>query len=491
MGAMRPASRMRPVELVDDADDRGPPAGGSSLHGGGPGAAGPGDPPTGTGPQPPGRRWWPWALGALVAVVAAGALATAATERAATARADAFARFEGVVRPLDEAPVVRWRTGADGPTPVMTSGGAIVTVSDDEGPWVVRSSDPATGDLRWRAEVTETPGAGFESVAVACAGDPDPTALLLCLWNEPNVVYGSAGESTPYVPPTHVLALAPDDGTRRGTWEVTGPLLGALRHEDDLVVATALPDRRVLVERRAGADGTVRWSWTSPGPLVDDGGVRAAPDLRLAGDVVALVAVSTVLFDVDDGRVLEDGPPGRQILVSALPDGGFATWTSGLAGQLRDADGAVRASAPGLPASPVGDRSVDALLVDAGSRVLGVRPTDGTTIWSLPTSMSPVAVADGVVVLAGEASVGAADGADGRLLWERDLVVAPRSSPLTDALHVLVAEHEGPDSTTLVARGLRDGVEAWRVVLPDGVRAVTAAGGHVVARTASEVLVLG
>ncbi|GIG39924.1 outer membrane protein assembly factor BamB family protein [Cellulomonas phragmiteti] len=491
MGAVRPASQMRPVELVEEDDDR-PGAGGASARDDAPragGHGGSGDPLDGT-TRAPGRRRWPWLVAALALAVGVAALATGVTERAARERADAFAALPGVVRPLEAAPVERWRTTADGPTPVLGAAGAVVTVARTQGTWAVRSSDPTSGEVRWQVEVVAEAGSGFESVAVACAPGTDPAAVLICLWNEPNVLYGSAGESTPYVPPTHVLALDPDDGATYGTWQIEGRLLGVTRHDDDLVVATGQRDRHVLVERRGSADGDVRWSWTSPGPLVDSGGVRAAPALADGGSVVALVAVSTTVLDVRTGDVLEAGPPGRQILVGGLPDGGYVTWESAVGGTLRDPDGSVRGAVPALPSPVVGDGSVDALLLDAGNRALAVQPTDGAVTWALPTSMTPVAVARGVVVMAGDATVGAVDGVDGRLLWEQRLAAEQRIRPLTDGLHVLTAEPDGADGHELVARGLRDGVEAWRVALPADLQGVAAVSGLVVVRTGTEVIVL-
>ena len=477
MGAGRPASRMRPVELVD-GDDIGPPSTGAPSR-----AAAWRDDGS-TAPGVPARRWWPWATGALAVVVAAGAVATVVTERAARARADLLAGLPGLVRPLESAPTVLWRAPVRGPTPVTSAGGAIVTVSQVDERWTVGSHDPASGAVRWQVPVVGAVGAGYGSVAVTCEGAAEVTADLLCAWEQPDAL--DAGR-----PATRIVALDPADGAERGAWQIESEVLGIVRHEDAVVVATALPDRRVLVERRDASDGTVRWSWTSPGPLVDRGGVRPIPTLRAGGDVVALLAHSTAVLDSRTGRVLEQGPPGRQILVGALPGGGYATWSSGLEGQLRDADGTVRATVPALPVPVVGDGSLDGLLVDAGNRLLAVSARDGATAWSLPTSMTPVAVADGVAVLRGDASVGAVDVSDGRLLWEQELAAELRSRPLTDGLHVLVAQAEEDDGRVLVARGLRDGVEAWRVALPAGAEAVAAVGGHVVAVTATEVLVLG
>lgn len=486
MGAVRPASQMRPVELVEEDDDADTSVGPSARGDDGDGHHAPGGPTAEAG-----RRWWPWVVGALAVAVGAGAVATGVTERAAREQADAFGALPGVVRPLEAAPRERWRAAADGPTPVLALGSDVVTVSGAQGTWVVRAADAATGAVRWEVPVVTEAGAGFETVAVACSAGTDPSSPVLCAWTEPNVVYGGSGESTPYVPPTQVLALDAADGTRSGSWEVDGRLLGVARHADDVVVALALPDRHVEVRRHDGADGTLRWSWTSPIPLVDNGGVRAAPALAVTGDVVSLVAISTTLLDAGTGDVLDAGSPGRQILVAALPDGGYATWESAVGGALHDADGAVRGLVPGLPLPVVGDASVDGLLIDVGNRALAVRASDGAVRWRLATSMSPVAVARGVVVMSGDVTVGAVDGTDGRLLWEQELAAEQRLAPLTDGLHVLAPEPDGADGHDLVARGLRDGVEAWRVPLPVGLLDLTAVGGHVVARTASEVVVLG
>ena len=146
MGAGRPASRMRPVELVD-GDDIGPPSTGA------PSRAGPWRDDGSTAPGAPARRWWPWAAGALAVVVAAGAVATVVTERAARARADLLAGLPGLVRPLESAPTVLWRAPVRGPTPVTSAGGAIVTVSQVDERWTVGSHDPASGAVRWQVPV--------------------------------------------------------------------------------------------------------------------------------------------------------------------------------------------------------------------------------------------------------------------------------------------------------------------------------------------------
>lgn len=501
MGAVRPAARMRPVELVDEDDDR-PEPGGPSARGhatpagrgrSGDGASA-GDASDDDAPDDDGRtapRRWPWVIGLLVVALAAGTLANGVTERSARASADAFGRLPGLVRPVETPPVALWRAPADGPTPLLAAAGAVVTVTGAQGRWVVRSTGTDTGAARWEVPLVDASGPGFESVAVACSAGTSPTSPVVCRWAEPGVVYGGSGESTPYVPPTQVVALDPATGARTGQWEVGRQVLDVVRQADDLVVATGLRDRRVQVERHDATTGAVRWSWTSSTPLVDTGGVRAAPRLRDGGVVVSLVATSTTVFDVATGDVLQDAPPGRQVLVAAVPGAGYATWESGAGGALHDADGSVRAPVAALPVTVVGDGSVGPLLVDAGNRVLAVEALDGSVAWALPTSMAPVAVAHGVVVMAGDASVGAVDARDGRLLWEHDVLVEQLVAPLTDGLHVLTVEPDAAQGPALVARGLRDGVEAWRVGLPTDVVGLAAVAGRVVVRTPTEVVVLG
>lgn len=478
MGGGRPASQMRPVELVDD--DARPDAEGAAGDGGADATAVPGR---------PGRRVWPWVAGTLAVVLVAAAVANRVTERAAGERADAFGRLPGVVRPLEFVPALRWSAPADGPTPVLAAAGSVVTVSGASGTWFVTAADPLTGAPRWSVPVVEPRGAGFESVAVACTGGTGAVAPVLCTWTEPDVVYGA--EAPAVIPPTQVLALDPRSGSRLAQWQLDGTVLDLRRVGDDLVVATALRDRHVLVERRGGLDGTVRWSWTSSGPLVDYGGIRALPALAGDGHVLAVVAVSTTLLDVRTGEVLEDGPPGRQILVASLPDGGYATWESAIGGHLRDADGTPRGDVTALPARLVGDGSIGAVLLDAGNRVVAVDARDAAVLWTLPTSLEPVAAVDGVAVMGGDLSCGAVDARDGRLLWEQELVDEAVADPVTDGLHVLVAEPDRDGGSALVARGLRDGVEAWRVPLPAEVKDVVAVAGRAVVRTATDVHVVG
>lgn len=471
---------MRPVELVEDDEDVT--------------SSDPPRPPDDETPRadrrPVPRRAWVAGAVVLALVLTAGAVATAVTERRAQQRADAIARLPGLVRPLDGPPRVLWEHAGDGPTPVLVAGDGVLTVTGDEQGWVVRGHDVADGAVRWEHTLVEGRGVGYEQTALLCAPGDEPDALVLCAWTEPTAVYGGTGGAAAAAPPTHVVALDPVAGTRDEGWQVDGEALSVVRLEDDAVVATELPDRRVLVERRAGRTGEVVWSWTSAPQVVEDGAVLPTAGLLAAGPVVALVGVATTLLDAATGEVREAGPVGRRTLVRALPDGGYASWASPAGGRLHDADGTPRGPVVALPVTVVTDGGWRDLLVDSGNRVSAVDPADGTSRWRLATSAAPVAVVDGVVVLAADAALAAADARDGTLLWEQDLDEQVRGRTLTDGLHVLTAEGSR-QGAELVARGLRDGVVAWRVPLPDGTRQLYAAHGRVVAITRSEVVVLG
>ncbi|UCN16063.1 PQQ-like beta-propeller repeat protein [Cellulomonas iranensis] len=491
MGGTRPGARMRPVELVDEDDER-PTSVTSARHGGaGPGDEGPDDGSTAGDGSPSWRRWWPWVVGVAVLAVSSAGVATVQADALARERADRIARVPGMVRPVEQAPAVRWRAPAEGPAPAVAAGGALILLSVADGTWTARAHDPATGDVRWELPLVEQPGAGFESLVVTCAAGDAQQDVLLCAWAEPDVLYGGAEVTTPYAPPTRVVAVDPSDGAVLGEWEAAGPTLGVTRVDDDLVVAVARPDRRVTVERRAGTSGEVRWSWTSPESLVDPTGVRVPPRLVADRRVVTMAGIAPTVLDARSGDVIRSGGRGRQMLARGLPDGGYVLWVWTVGAELRAADGTVRGEVPALPVRLVTDGSLDGwLLVDTGNQVEAVAAQDGAPRWRLTTPAEPVAAVDGVVVLARDATVLVVDGGDGRELWERREPREMLSDPVTDGLHAIVAV-PGRDATDLVARGLHDGVLAWDVALPADVEQVVAVGGRLVALTAAEALVLG
>ncbi len=487
MTGPRPAARMQLVELADTDDEDAPAPAGDGARPSATAAPGPGRRPGGTAV----RRWWPAAL-ALLVVVAGAVVATHVVTRAAAARADAIAGLPGFVRPLDAPPAELWRAPAVGRTGVLAAGGHVLGVADATGTWEVRAHDPRTGAVRWTAELVATSGAGFDSVAVTCPPGPAGSAVVLCRWTQPRVVYSRARETVASVPPTRVVGLAAADGTVLGTWDVTDPLVGARRVGDDLVVATVQPDRHVRVERRSGVDGDVLWSHRSADVLVTPGSSRVDPSLSVAGGVVVLGGEATTVLDAASGGLVAHGAAGRQLVVAPLPDGRFATWASVGGAHLHDADGSRGVPVPGVPVRlAADDGTVGVLLTDLGNRVAALDPDAGSTVWELVTSYSPVATVDGTVVLWGGAALAVVDARDGTPLWEHRTGDAMPFAPVTDGRLVLAAEPDGADRWALTARGLRDGVRVWSVPLPAGVTSLEGVGGTLVARTETEAVVLG
>lgn len=490
MAGDRPAARMQLVEIADPDEDV--PPGPASSRARPPRARTPGDGPSPAGaPRLPG---WAWALAAvLVLLVAAAAVATGAVARRADARADRLAQVPGFVRALDHTPREVWRTAVPHRYgTVLAAGGTLVTVSDVTGTWTVTGRDPATGGAAWAQEVVEVSRAGFETVSVVCLPGPATSTLLVCGWVEPGVVYGRRQTPEPVVPVTRLVAFDATSGEPAGAWQVRDRLVGVDRVGDDLVVATATADRRVRVERRAGADGTLRWGVTSQDELVTTDGSRPDPRLEVGEDLVVLTGTSTAVLDAADGERLSGSASGRQLLVVPLTAGGFASWASTGDARLHDADGEIRAEVVGLPARlSADDRSSDALLVDLGRRVVAVDPDDGAQRWEQVVPLSPVAVVDGVVVLGGDVGVGAVDAVDGTVLWQQRVPQVVPFAPVTDGLVVVGPEPARGGGWALVGRGLRDGVRVWSVPLPDDARGLDVVGGRMVVRTPDEVVVLG
>lgn len=490
MAGDRPAARMQLVEIAGPDEDV--PPGPAPSRARPPRGRTPGHDPT-----PGGARWlpwWAWSLAAvLVLVVVAAVVATGAVARRADARADRLAQLPGFVRALDHTPREVWRAAVPHRYgTVLAAGGTLVTVSDVTGTWTVTGRDPVTGGAAWEQDVVEVSRAGFETVSVVCLPGPAASTLVVCGWVEPGVVYGRRQTPEPVVPVTRLVAFDASSGAPAGSWQVRQRLVGVGRVGDDLVVATATPDRRVRVERRAGADGTLRWGVTSQDERVTTDGSRPDPRLEVGEDLVVLTGTSTAVLDAVDGERLSGSASGRQLLVVPLTGGGFASWASTGDARLHDADGEVRAQVVGLPVRlSADDRSSGALLVDLGRRVVAVDPDDGAQRWEQVVPLSPVAVVDGVVVLGGDVGVGAVDAGDGAVLWQQRVPQVVPFGPVTDGLVVVGPEPAPGDGWALVGRGLRDGVRVWSVPLPDGARGLDVVGGRMVVRTSDEVVVLG
>lgn len=466
-GAVR--AHMALVE-VDETDERGPRA--------------PADtPPPAVRARRRGPRWWWWVVPVVAAAVVAATAADASSERAAQERAD---RTPGLVGPLDGRPHERWRAaGTATAQGLVTADGALVLVSEDRDGWRLTAHDAGTGAVRWAVPLGAAEESAFEGSSVRCPSDGrDVGALVVCVVTRPVPVYVDRGRLARR---STVVALDSRDGAERGRWEVPGTVLGTGRTADDLVVGAAADDGTVTVTRRDARTGAVVWSHEAAGTLSDRGARRAW--LRVAGPLVLADAGESAVLRASDGGVVLSAPALLFTELAAY-HGGFATFTLDDRGALYRADGTLVTRLPGLPAPLTADdgSAPGVVVVDVGTRLLGVDAATGATRWSLDTWLEAALLVDGVLVLVGDTQVAAVDARDGRELWHHDgLAVA--AAPASDGSLVLVPVLTGGGSR-VVAFDLHDGGRYWSVDGPAGLQNVVGAGGSLLLRTRGGVVVL-
>lgn len=484
MGARRSAARMQLVEVDDSPVPSRPATHDNPLDGLAEPAA-----PAGrsTDVRRLARRWWPVVAVAVVAVVVT-ALVAVARDRAFVER---IAAVPGLVRPLDGEPSVVWRApGAPHRGALLASGDALVLVSAQGGRWYVTAHDAADGTARWSNDVAQVQRSGFESSLVVCPSrGEDVGPLLLCLVTKPRVVY-SDDASIDEPAHTQVVALDAADGGERGTWEVDDELVTAGRVGDDLVLVTLDRAGHAVVQRHTGTTGEVQWSYTTP-DVLDSTTLNRSADASVGRGVVVVEGVVTTVLDVDDGAVLTTGAPYRNLQVVALADG-YATWATVGGGHVLAPDGEERFELDGLPAAFTLDdgSAADVLVVDDGSRLRGVDASSGAVLWSTQTQLDVHARVDGQLVVSGLTRFGVVDARDGRARWTSDAGDPMPWTPLTDGALVLAPGVAPDGSPQLLGLGLQDGVRYWALDLPGRVQHVAGAGGHLVARTADEALVI-
>ncbi|MET0789329.1 MAG: PQQ-binding-like beta-propeller repeat protein [Cellulomonas sp.] len=474
MADRRLAARMQLVE-IEDASTTTP----RSRH---PDDEPPPEVPVGHHPL---LRWWPLAVVVVLAVVAATMLVSA-RDRAFVARIEAV---PGLVRPLDTAPAPLWDVrGRTANGAVLAADGALVVLAEGDDEWTVTAHDPASGDVRWAVPVAPASRSGFETSGVTCpAQDSSVGSLVLCLVPQPRVLYSDEA-SIQEQPRLTVLPLAAADGTRTGGWEIRGDVVGVERVDDDLVIGRLDPEGRLQVQRRSGRSGAVVWSSTTPHAMAQ----LLTASMRVLPPVVVLDGESTIVLDADDGTTLVAGARFTGIEVAALADR-FATWAPVGGGHMHDVDGTELYGLAGLPAQlSADDGSEPALVVvDEGSQLVGLDLATGTERWRTVTMLDPRALVGHRLVVSGAGTSGVLDARNGRALWSVDSGDALGWEPVSDGTLVLGPGISPDGRPELWGRALADGVRYWTVPLPEHVRHVDAVGGHLVVRTANDLIVYG
>jgi outer membrane protein assembly factor BamB len=445
------------------------------------------EPPSGIPPvvDHPLRRWWPVAALAVLCLVAATMIASA-RDRAFVARIGAI---PGMVRPLDSAPERLWEVpGRTANGTVLAAEGSLVVLAEGDDSWDVTARDPQTGEVRWTVPVAPAPRSGFEATAVVCpAQGLDAGSLVLCLVRRPRVVY-SDDASIQEPPHIAVLPLSARDGTRTGGWEIHGATVGIERVDDDLVIGQLQDDGRLQVQRRSGRSGAVVWSYLSPGVMAQ----LLSASVTVTPPIVVLDGESTIVLDAADGRPLMVGPRFGSFQIAAVGDR-FATWAPVGGGQMHDVDGTALYPLAGLPSVLAADDGSEPGLavVDEGPLLAGVDLATGADLWRASTTLDPRVLVSHRLVAAGAGSYGVLDARDGRMLWSVDSGDVLQWAPLSDGSLVLGPGLSPDGRPELWGRGLADGVRAWAVPLPEHVQHVDAIGGHVVVRTANDLIVYG
>ncbi|MCL3860614.1 PQQ-binding-like beta-propeller repeat protein [Actinotalea sp. K2] len=426
-------------------------------------------------------------------------------DRAEQGRLAALAQVPGLVPPLEGPLEEVWRTTPG--TWQMIAGGMVVRVD----PRGVTAIDPVTGRERWTRAWPEA-----QPSDLTCGTDavePDGMwraggALLeadhvwcVVLTPEPGV------EAAVLAPPV-VVVLDALTGEQVTSWDLEGTPVLSQKVGQDLVVGLRTEQGRLRVVRHDIATGERRWEFVSD----QDGAIGEHESAGWSFDGITLVwsGSTEIAVDLTDGSVVEGGevPSGLWPEESAdLPGGGVVEWSFGgetFRSRVLDLDGQLLFEIDGtvFPV-PVTDGSVPEILLvlqwgvsptGEGPGVTGVDSATGEQVWVSPVVPGyPVVQIDGLVLLRGESSVDAVDVTDGTGLWT--VPTSPTSFwlPVSDGRTVLLPAlaEDGTGDRVVAAVDLRTGQERWRTDLPKRTQMLTAVGGRLIALTAGDLVGLG
>lgn len=475
MGRPRTGGTMQDVELVDVAD--GPPA----------------RPPRRRTSAPPtsvARRRRGAAVLVVVALVVAGAVAVG---RAAGQDVPVAAVVPGMLAPLDGPPWVRWQVPAERGDQVLAATDVLVVSAVRDRRFTVSGYDELTGARLWQRDLG--PVAGTRPLTGCPHDDQDVGDVVLCVVEPPVVLDDPwVRETVPFPAPderwVRVFALDAATGDVIGTWSRTGRLAAVERLDDDLVLLEVGGDGHARVGRFAGVDGALAWSYRSPGSLRLREGIVSGTELRVNASFVLVQGWSATVLDAVDGSELSRTSPAT-FVVGSLSDDVYGTW-SNTGGVVRDRHGvalfASRALPPTLAASD-GEPS-DVLVLDEGGTLVGRSLPDGDELWRIETYRAVRLQSAGHLLLLGVDGYQVVDIRTGVVQWESPARVLMWWAPLTDGEIVVAPGRSGTGEPVLEGRRLADGSLVWALPLADGVRSVTAVGGHLVLRSRDELILL-
>lgn len=474
MGRARSGATMQDVELVDVAE---------VPRASAPRARRPDGPPHRS------RRWLPVVLVVLLSLVVAEVVARAGGGDAPAAVP------AGMVARVDEPPWARWRAPAARTDDVLAAGGVLVVSSVRDRRFRVTAYDEVSGAQVWHRDLGAV--SGTRPLTGCPHGGADVGDVVLCVVEPPRVPTEPTPQHTvPHPAPdersARVVALDAATGEDRGTWSLTGRLTAAERLGDDLVVLAVGTDGHARVGRYAGTDGARRWWYRGETPLRLREGIVTGSQLRVNPEFVLVQGWSATVLAAADGTEISSAEP-TEFAVGALAGDVFATWSSGAGATVHDRRGrplfSARALFPVLAATD-GDPD-DVLVLDEGGTLVGRSVPGGRELWRLDTYRAARMQAAGRLVLLGVDGYQVVDARTGTVGWESPSRVLMWWAPVTDGRLVLGPGRATDGAPTMEARRLADGHLEWVLPLEDGVRAVSAVGGHLVLRTRDEVVLLG
>ncbi|TKR22480.1 hypothetical protein FA014_16205 [Cellulomonas hominis] len=424
----------------------------------------------------------------VLGLVVAGAL----VGRAAAPDAPAVVA-PGMLAPLDGPPWARWRVPVARSADVLAASGDLVVSGVRDRRFGVAAYDEDTGERLWTRDLGPVAGTRPLTGCPHAASDVGPVVLCVV---EPPVVPGGGGHGTvPFPAPderwAQVSALDATTGDVLGRWTVSGRLAAVERIGDDLVVLRVGADGHARVGRYAGADGHRVWWYRGSSPLRLREGIVSGSELRVNDAFVLLQGWSATVLDAVDGEELTASPRGS-FVVGSLSRDVFGTWSSGDGGVVRDRTGRAlftsRALFPAVTASD-GDPP-DVLVMDEGGTLSARSIPSGAELWRHDTYRAVRLQAGGHLLLLGVDGYQVVAARTGTVEWESPERVLMWWAPLTDGAVVLGAGRSGTGTPTMEARRLADGALEWVLPIEQGVRSVTAVGGHLVLRSRDELILL-